>query len=407
MTTLFPTAFDSIDVQNPPAMTTCLEPLKVPVPRSPYPRTVDASDMLFGISTTYGRLNDHGTSPLKEWSHWFTNGRGGLILRLVDASESELEDTRRQLIALGMDVKVYPSNSSIHMAQRYLSLLPALYNDPSRKHRKWLVMWDDDTFFPYMHSLLDRLSTYGHRTDLHIGTLSEDTKNIQRHGSQAFGGAGVFSPSSWPPSSPDSTTNVVLTRNFKNSNSGWGPQGDMLLRKCIYENTEIRLTILRDLHQLDILGDPSGFYEAVLAPLSLHHFKGGFWHSAKPYEGAQITHICGEACYLQRFLRNDDFIVSNGYSVAYYPYGIQFDVQQMEGTFSAATDDYGWNLDFMLGPQRQSLVKSGRKVAWELQASSLQVDGSVRQIYIRRADDRRWTESPGGKRCLTRMGLLN
>lgn len=66
---LFPTPFDAIDLQNPPLTTTCLTPLEVPVPRSPYPRTVDASDMLFGISTTYGRLNDPRTTPLKEWAH--------------------------------------------------------------------------------------------------------------------------------------------------------------------------------------------------------------------------------------------------------------------------------------------------------------------------------------------------
>jgi hypothetical protein len=408
---LFPTAFDTIDIQNPPSITTCLKPLEVPVPRSPYPRTVDASDLLFGISTTYGRLNDPRTSPLKEWAHWLTDGRGrsngaGLILRLVDASDSELEHTRRTMAALGMDVKVYASNSSIHMAQRYLSLLPALYNDPSRKHRKWLAMCDDDTFFPSMHTLLDRLSTYDHRTDLYIGTLSEDTNNIKRHGSQAFGGAGVFFSLHLASVITQFHDECGTDQKLAESNTGWGPQGDILLRKCIYENTEVRLTMLRDLHQLDIQGDPSGFYEAGLAPLSLHHFKGGVWHWAKPYEGAQIIHGCGEACYLQRFLTNDDFIISNGYSVAYYPYGIQFDVNQMERTFSAAPDDYGWNLDFMLGPQRGSLAKTGRKVAWELQESDIQPDGSVRQTYIRTAKDRRWTEGPGGKQMFEKDGIV-
>lgn len=408
---LFPAAFDAIDIQNPPSTTTCLKPLEVPVPRSPYPRTVDASDMLFGISTTYGRLNDPRTTPLKEWAHWLTDGRGksngaGLILRLVDASESELEETRRTMTSLGMDVKVYPSNSSVHMAQRYLSLLPALYHDPSRKYRKWLVMCDDDTFFPSMHSLLDRLSTYDHRSDLYIGTLSEDTNNIKRHGSQAFGGAGVFFSIHLASLITKLHDRCNTDQKLQESNTGWGPQGDILLRKCIYENTEIRLTMLRDLHQLDIQGDPSGFYEAGLAPLSLHHFKGGVWHSAKPYEGAQITHGCGEACFLQRFLTNDDFIISNGYSVAYYPSGIQFDVNQMERTFTAAPDDYGWNLDFMLGPQRRSLVESGRKVAWELQESAVQSDGSVRQTYIRKSNDHRWTETPGGKKMFEKDGVV-
>lgn len=408
---LFPTAFHAIDIQNPPSTTMCLKPLEVPVPRSPYPKTVDASDLLFGISTTYSRLNDPETSPLKEWAHWLTDGRGksngaGLILRLVDASESELEDTQSMMISLGIDVKVFLSNSSVHMAQRYLSLLPALYNDPSRKRRKWLAMCDDDTFFPSMHSLLDRLSTYDHHSDLYIGTLSEDTNNIQRHGSQAFGGAGVFFSLHMASIITKLHDQCSTPQKLQESNTGWGPQGDILLRKCIYENTEIRLTMLRELHQLDIQGDPSGFYEAGLAPLSLHHFKGGAWHSAKPYEGAQVIHGCGEACFLQRFLMNDDFLISNGYSVAYYPSGIQFDINQMERTFTAAPDDFGWNLDFMLGPQRRSLAESGRKVAWDLQESVLQSDGSVRQTYIRKANDRRWTETPGGQKMFDKDGVI-
>jgi hypothetical protein len=121
------------------------------------------------------------------------------------------------------------------------------------------------------------------------------------------------------------------------------------------------------------------------------------WHEAKPLDGAQIIHACGEDCFLQRFQTADDFIISNGYSVAYYPKGIDFDVHQMERTFRAAPDDFGWNLDFMLGPQRDSLLKTGRKVAWELKESMLLRDGSVRQTYVRKSDDERWTEMDGGE----------
>lgn len=196
-TDLFPNGFDEVDIRHPPKRTTCLKPLEVSVSRSPVPSTVDASDLLFGISTTYARLSDEGISPLKEWAHWLTDGNGksngaGLILRLIDATADELEETRKKMASTGMDVKVYPTDSSIEMAKRYLSLLPVLYNDSSRPDRKFLVMCDDDTFYPSMHALLQKLSQYDPSTDLYIGTLSEDINNIQRHGSQAFGGAGVF-----------------------------------------------------------------------------------------------------------------------------------------------------------------------------------------------------------------------
>jgi Fringe-like len=399
---LFPKGFDTIKVNNPPMSTACPKPLDVPVARSPYPSTVDASNLLFGISTTFQRLSNPKTGPITEWSHWLTNGNGksngaGLVLCLVDATNAEIEATRQMMKEMGMDVKVFPSDSSIEMAKRYLSLLPALYQESEHKKRKYLVMCDDDTFFPSMHRLLNLLTTYDHTTDLYMGTFSEDINNIERHGSQAFGGAGVFFSVPLAKKISSFFSQCSTRQKIQESDTGWGPQGDILLRKCIYENTEVRLTLLRDLHQLDIVGDPAGFYESGIAPLSLHHFKGGMWHEAHPYEGAQIMHACGEDCFLQRFQTRDNYIISNGFSVAHYPRGIDFSVHQMERTFGAAPDDYGWNMDFMLGPGRKSLIQTGRKASWELKESRVEEDGSVRQTYIRKGDDWRWSFEQGGK----------
>jgi hypothetical protein len=399
---LFPRGFDTINVNKPPTGTACSKPLDVAVTRSPYPSTVDASDLLFGISTSFDRLSDPKTGPIIEWSHWLTNGNGksngaGLILRLVDASNAELEATSQMMKEMGMDVKVFPSDSKTDMAKRYLSLLPALYQDSQHKKRKYLVMCDDDTFFPSMHRLLKLLATYDHTADLYMGTFSEDVNNIQRHGSQAFGGAGVFVSVPLARKASSFFSQCSTSQKIEESNSGWGPQGDILLRKCIYENTEVRLTMLRDLHQLDIGGDPAGFYESGIAPLSLHHFKGGIWHEARPYEGAQIMHACGEDCFLQRFRTRDNYIISNGFSVAHYPKGIDFNVDQMERTFGPQPDDFGWNLDFMLGPGRKSLLMTGRKASWELKESRVEENGSLRQTYIRKADDWRWSFEMGGK----------
>lgn len=410
---LFPKGLEVIDIQNPPAKAQCISPLDVPVSNSGMPESVNASSFLFGISTTYARLTDPNIGPMKEWAHWLTDGKGhsngaGLILRLVDASDEEISDTQSLLISLGIDAKVQASDSQIPMAKRYLSLLPALYGDDSCPNRKWLVMCDDDTFFPSMHRLVKRFATFDTSEPLYIGTLSEDVNNIQRHGSQAFGGAGVFFTIPLASQIAELFPQCSTPQKIEESNTGWGPQGDILLRKCIYENTEIRLTMLRDLHQLDIMGDPSGFYESGLAPLSLHHFKGGMWHQARPYAGVQIIHSCGEDCFLQRYQTKDNFIISNGYSIAHYPNGIDFNVNQMERTFKSAPDDFGWNLDFMLEPGRGSLNASGRKIAWELMEAFRDSDGVVTQIYIRKGEDSRWTRMSGEDRypMMYRDGIL-
>lgn len=409
---LFPQGLQQIDIQNPPLQAQCTTPLVVPVSKSAMPDSVNASDFLFGVSTTYSRITDPNINPMEEWAHWLTDGKGnsngaGLLLDLVDASKKEIADIQSLLISMGINAKVEALDSSIPMAKRYLSLLPSLYEDSKRISRKWLVMCDDDTFFPSMHRLISRLSEYDDSEQLYIGTFSEDVNNIQRHGSQAFGGAGVFFTVSLASQIAKLYPSCSTDEKIQESNTGWGPQGDILLRKCIYENTDVRLTMLRDLHQLDIIGDPSGFYESGVAPLSLHHFKGGMWHYAKPYTGVQVAYTCGEDCFLQRFRTEDNYIISNGYSVAHYPLGINFNVHQMERTFTSAPDDYGWNLDFMLEPGRRSLHGTGRKTAWDIKEATRDSDGSVSQVYIKKGDDIRWiNNNDRNNQMMNRDGIV-
>ncbi|TQS32674.1 hypothetical protein Golomagni_07004, partial [Golovinomyces magnicellulatus] len=229
---------------------------------------------------------------------------------------------------------------------------------------------------------------------MYIGTLSEDYGAIERHGSQAFGGGGVFLSMPLAAKITENYGKCTTDAKIKESNSGWGPQGDIILRKCIYENTDTRLTALWDLWQLDILGDPSGFFEWGIKPLSLHHYRGSGWFEARPFQAAKVALICGEDCAFMRFKTQDDYVIS-GHSIAHYPFGVHFDLNQIEGTIHPAPEDRGYNFDFMLGPARPSLSKTGLKVAWELQESEIRSDGSVLQTYTRKKDDERWRTTKG------------
>lgn len=378
---------------------TCSEPLMVPVSKSPFPATANVSDFMFGVSTTYKRFSDPKTSPINEWSYWLTDSNGSsnggkLLLMILGATEAELMDVYDKLTKIGIDVDVYHSDPAMEMAARYLTLVPTLYNHPERPNKKWLVMCDDDTFFPYPHALVERFAEYDADQPMYIGTLSEDVNSVDRHGSQAFGGAGVFLSVPMAKEAAGRYESCKSDEKIRESNSGWGPQGDILLRKCIYENTEVKLTFLRDLWQLDIYGDPSGFYESGIQPLSVHHYRGG-WHTAYPFQYTKVAHLCGEDCTLQRFRTADNFVISTGFSVAQYPQGIDFDLGQFERTFVATPEDKGWNLDFTLGPQRQSLANTGRKWSWDLQESTMNEDGSIAQVYIRKHGDWRWKDAEG------------
>lgn len=390
----------------------CPEPLVAPVPRSPFPAAANASDFMFGVSTTYQRFTDPRTSPVNEWSYWLTDGSGHsnggkLVLMLLDASDAELQEARRRLAEAGIDADVRRSDASLIMAVRYLALVPQMYAHPERSSggKKWLVVCDDDTFFPSLHALADRLAEYDHERPMYVGALSEDVNNVARHGSQAFGGAGVFLSVPMARLVADRYDACRTEDKVRESDTGWGPQGDILLRKCIYEHSDVRLTVLRGLWQLDVMGDASGFYESGVRPLSLHHFRGGIWHVARPWQSTKVAHACGEACALQRFRTADGFVVANGYSVALYPRGIDFDLGQVEATFHAAPEDRGWNLDFALGPQRPSLHRTGRKMAWDLLDAARLADGCVSQVYVRRRADARWT-LPDGEPMAARDGVV-
>lgn len=393
-----PESFRTVDLSGDYHYEDCNEPLEVPVTQSPFPSSVDLREFMFAVSTTYGRLNDAKTSPIKEWAFWLTdsngNSNGGkLLLQLVDATTGELEEVTNRLARAGIDADVSHSDSRLEMAVRYLNLVPMLYNHEDSHTKKWLVLCDDDTYFPAMHSMIARFKKYDYNKPLYIGTLSEDIGAIERHGSQAFGGGGVFISRPLAKMISNIHSSCRTKTKIKESDSGWGPQGDILLRKCIYENTNVRLTQLWNLWQLDLYGDPAGFYEGGIKPYSVHHFKGGGWHYAYPFQTTKIAHACGEDCPYQRFVTADNFIISNGFSVAQYPEGIDFDLEQFEGTFYAAPENRGWNLDFMYGPQRPSLLKTGKKIAWELRESHNKEDGSVLQVYIRRKDDERWKKN--------------
>ncbi|KAI1084770.1 glycosyltransferase family 31 protein [Whalleya microplaca] len=397
-----PNTFKTIDLQNPALYGNekCIDPIQVPVSQSPFPASGNLSDFMFGVSTTFKRFSSDKTSPVNEWTYWLTDGKGNsnggkLVLLLLDATEDQILHASTVLRHVGIDVDVFHSDSAMEMAVRYLTLIPTLYNHPERPNKKWLVSCDDDTFFPSVHALTKKMEAYDPRDMLYIGTLSEDVNNVDRHGSQAFGGAGVFLS---VPLAEQITLNYETCKTdekIHESNSGWGPQGDILLRKCIYENSDVRLSILRGLYQLDLYGDPSGFYEAGIKPISLHHFKGGGWHSALPWQYTKLAHICGEDCTLQRFQTSDNFIISAGFSVVHYPQGINFNMAQMERTFAAAPQDKGWNLDYVFDPQRPSLLKTGRKISWDLQDAELSEDNSLTQTYVRRANDWRWVDRNG------------
>jgi hypothetical protein len=390
---LLPNEFAEISVASRNSLPAA-KPLKLHVHQSPRPDQIDASSLLFGASTTFERFTGERTSPVKEWKRWLTDGHGhsngaGLILALFNTSDTEIAHVTEELRGVGINATVVASDMTLDMPGRYVSLVSMLYNHPSRDSRKFFSLIDDDTFFPCLSALMGKLSKYDPDKPYYIGTFTERVDwMLGNRAPMAYGGGGIFITA---PVARQITTLPCLARDETGEYVLNADQGDRLLYNCLRNYTEIRLTYMPLLHQLDQFGDSSGFYESGQQPLSLHHYKT--WHQFRPEKMHVVSDACGEDCVLQRFQFKDNFILSNGYSVAHYPKGIDFDPLIMEETMESAEGDMkDVALSYTFGGLRKNLAKTGRKLSWELLDARREGDGQVRQIYIKRRGDGRWVE---------------
>jgi hypothetical protein len=387
---LFPQSFTSIDIRRNNNIPEAGR-IELHVKKSVRPDSVDASDLIFAASTTYERFTDAVTSPIKEWSRWLTDGQGhtngaGLILALFNTTQEEIDHSAEKLAEAGISATVVASDSSLDMAGRYVALVKMLYQHPTRDARKYFGLIDDDTFFPCMNELQRVLAHYDPSKSYYIGTFTERAEWLLDHKAAfGYGGGGIFLTA---PVAKKLVEAPCLLKNDKGRYVLESDQGDRLLYNCLEKHTEITLTYLPLLHQEDQFGDPSGFYESGQQPLSLHHYKS--WHHFRPDLMHYVADACGEDCVLQRFQFNDNFILSNGFSVAEYPKGIDFDPLQMEYTFDNGREKKGVDMAYTFGALRKSLSQTGRKRSWELLDSLKEGDGKIRQIYLKRRGDGRW-----------------
>ncbi|KAL2074034.1 hypothetical protein VTL71DRAFT_7812 [Oculimacula yallundae] len=410
---LFPTSFKNITISKA-APLPAGKIIDLHIKQSPRPDQVDVSDMIFAASTTYSRFTDPSTSPIKEWTRWLTDGHGnsngaGLILALFDTSsddpKSDIDRSAENILKaaktlqdIGINATVVASNKELDMAGRYVDLVQMMYNHPTRPNRKYLVLIDDDTFFPCIANFRKTLSAYNPNKPYYIGTFTERADwLIKNRAPFAYGGGGIVL------TAPSAKQIVEAPCLAKNNETGKyildSDQGDRLLYNCLTVHSSLTLTYLPTLHQHDQFGDPSGIYESGQLLHSTHHYKS--WHKASPANTHVVADACGEECVFQRFQFKDNYIISNGFSVAHYPAGIDFDPLQMEQTFDWGEHDPSEAgaevvFSYYFGSLRKSLAKTGRKQSWEILGARKEGDGRVKQVYLKRWSDERFY-AEGGK----------
>ncbi|BCR96997.1 glycosyltransferase family 31 protein [Aspergillus luchuensis] len=340
----------------------CLIPnpvsLQVPTP----PRHADASHIDFGVATTIERLND----SLDAFSHWagYTNAH---IFALVEPDE-RAHEVLLKADALGINLSI--SESSEEYQRRYFSLVPHLAKN-ARPETKWSCVMDDDTFFLSMPELVKGLKEYDETKPMYVGGLSESIPQVGVFGLMGFGGAGVFL-------SRPLIQELSRPEVFEDCQR-MDVTGDRRISLCIYQYTSVRLTIDHRLHQLDMMGDVSGFFEAERQPpLSVHHWKS--WFHADMAKASAVTEICGDSCLLRKWHFGDGWILTNGFSVVKYSSEKKPGDRSMELTWDSHNGAVFESYLHELGPLR---LKDEGKISY-LHEDAI-IDGNrVRQWYVHR-----------------------
>ena len=371
----------------------CSPPLTLEVPAFPK-QPANASHVIFGISTYIKRMEDSIPHLQRSLAH--TSAR--LIVLVVEFGEDT--PSRKAMAALetrlrgfGISATVIGAPKGSSMPFRYFSLTKLLYEERNSE-TQWISLLDDDTFLPSMHSLVDTLGSYDASKEWYLGALSEDWWSIMVYGMMSFGGGGTFL--SIPLAAQ---INAYYDTCLAESTAY---QGDIKVFECITSHTTTKLQPLIGLHQTDLGGDLSGFYESGRLPLSLHHWKMGWHFEQKPEQRALNTYpmakmhlvsdVCGD-CFLQRWQFGSDTILSNGFSISTYQNQnvlaelVKYkEIDKIEDTFLPTREvkSFMKGYEHSIGPLRP---KVEGKIQYKL-LDAKQEDGGVRQYYIYRSLDK-------------------
>lgn len=345
----------------------------VNIPRIPHTQP-DASEYIFGVATTYERLEE----SLDTLAHWLSGTNARLIGHMQPSLDADAPD-RVLKKAENLKVSLGTVESRYGFLDRYFALLKVLHENrlPSTK---WYVFIDDDTFFMDLSKLLATFAKYDPAEPWYIGALTEDFQQMATWGYMAYGGGGIFVSAPLVEQLLPHWDQCFARRNT----------GDRMLAQCIYQHTTTKFTWEHNLHQLDLHGDQSGFYEALRPqPLSLHHWKSEeFRFTMDMYNLSRVASVCGNSCLLQKFRFMNNWVLTNGFSLVKYSNTdmrhrkIETDIS-MERTWDfyhgGASNSH---FEHSLGPIRKP--DEGEKISFRMESSITTEDGHVRQLYVKR-----------------------
>ncbi|KAH8808125.1 glycosyltransferase family 31 protein [Xylogone sp. PMI_703] len=375
----------------------CLPPLTLNVAHGSRP-PVDGSNLIFGLQTTIGRLKD----TVKHLARWLPHTNARLYAIVIEgnkdgvdipAKDSDMKALEKEFHDQGMNVTIiHPVRKEDHFEQRYFSLVQVMYKARDA-NTQWVATIDDDTFFPSLYSLQDLLSGYDPSKLHYIGSLSEDWWAVNNYGLMGFGGASIIL------SVP--MAKIIDEHNDDCKEHPRTTSGDVTIMDCVYRFSSAKLEHVPGLHQVDMHGDLSGFYESGRDMLSLHHWKGSFSDYKLEMEKMHIVADICDDCFLQRWQFDDETVLTNAFTIAQYPEGRisgkwtgvlgtggrveKINLERVEETW-----DGGLNVLHSLAPLRPKVgdEKKSHKLldSFVVQYDDMPKNKIVRQVYVRKVE---------------------
>ncbi|GKT45669.1 uncharacterized protein ColSpa_05850 [Colletotrichum spaethianum] len=369
----------------------------LPVTKSPKPATVDASNLLFGVSTSYNRLTYDNDSLIGDWKRWLTNGRGSsngatVVVTLHQTTSEEAWEIYEKLHEVGIDATVVPLGKSVEKTSRYLDMIAILLDTSEAlaeqgRPKQYLGLIDDDIFFPTPGQLISRLSKFDTSSPYYIGLPSERPDwSVENDTAVTHGGSAIFLT---PPAALIiSHLPCRPTMGFTGNHTRW----DNVLHDCVRDHTDIPFHILPSFYSpTDALYNmQAATYDLGVSPLTLRHYRSR--HGFSPSLAHLVTSICGEACFLQRFHFGGNWVLANGNSITHYCGG--FNVVPMESDAKLlGSMQYGQEAEMPLGEgivlsevreTKEVVTWSGTRNVWNFLDAVVGERGEVWQAYVKR-----------------------
>ncbi len=383
-----------------PLQAQTLQTLALASPQGWRPGQFNVSRYLFGVTTTYERLMADDRAILKSWQWWLTDGRqdgngnGAHVVVMLDrANDEQMQQVESALADLAIPAMVYNADEPLSTATRYAQLAGELRTYGSALSavgivKTWFVLLDDAIFLPSLSYLDEKLGAYDTQDSVYIGMPSEREDWAARDGRLSTSGGGV----------------VILSL---------GALGRYLSLECAAMDTatdspfhELRWTALLHACMTARGGIPMHIIPGLYSPIAddddsesaswLDDLESG----ARPValrshdRSLDLAHAylvadaCGEACFAQRFLFPDRWVLVNGVSISQYQRPLRIRRHARAIRQDEAKARRGLNAQLQLHDTgRLDLTGGGARNVWVLLDSSVDDDVNVRQAYVKR--DRR------------------